>query len=308
MSRKALPPVSLTCRANAKINLTLEVLGRRPDGYHEIRSVMQALDLHDVLTFSPAEDLVLTCSQPELDGPDNLALVAAGLLRKETGAGLGAAIALLKRVPVAGGLGGGSSDAACALRCLSRLWRLRVPAKRLVELAASLGSDVPFFFYDGTALAEGRGEVITPLPPLQPHGVVLVCPSVVIANKTRELYSRISTRHFSRGVVTQDLAAELQRGGEIDPSRFVNVFLPILIELSPTVRLCWEVLREVSAAPVHLSGAGPTLYVLLRDESRAQELHRSLSSLREQQRLPAQVYLTRTARSSSRISNPRRFI
>src|SRR5687768_1385067 len=147
----------LVLTAHAKINLTLEVLGKRADGFHEIRSVMQRITLADTLTIRRAEELILACSDPELEGPENLVWRAAELLRGEYGVSAGASLALEKRIPVAAGLGGGSSDAAAALRGLNELWKLGLNGERLRDLGARLGSDVPFFLLEsGSALAEGR--------------------------------------------------------------------------------------------------------------------------------------------------------
>lgn len=172
--------------APAKVNLTFEALGRRADGYHEVRTVLHAISLADEIAFAPADDLSLAVEPPEKGafssaasapaGDDNLVLRAARLLRREAGVKTGAAIRLRKRIPVAAGLGGGSSDAAAALRGLRRLWGLDLDADALRELAAQLGSDVPFFVTGGAALAEGRGERIMPLPPAQGNVVVMSPP------------------------------------------------------------------------------------------------------------------------------------
>ena len=154
----------VTIETPAKVNLTLEVLGKRNDGYHEIASVMQAINLCDRLTFSIADDLSLITDTPGLDTKDNLVYRAASLLNDKTGVSAGAEIHLCKGIPVAAGLGGGSSDAAATLLGLNRLWGLHLARDELEELAAQLGSDVPFFLAGGAALAEGRGERITPLP------------------------------------------------------------------------------------------------------------------------------------------------
>jgi 4-diphosphocytidyl-2-C-methyl-D-erythritol kinase len=156
----------LKVRAPAKLNLFLRIVGRRPDGYHELETVFQAIDLCDELTFTPADGLHLSGGCMEAPPtPENLVLRAAHLLRTATGSASGAAIHLEKRIPVGAGLGGGSSDAAATLVALNRLWSLDLPDGRLAELAAELGSDVPFALLGGTALGRGRGEVLEPLAP-----------------------------------------------------------------------------------------------------------------------------------------------
>jgi len=156
--------------AYAKINLTLEVTGKRPDGYHELVSIMQTISVADELSLSRASDLTLDCDQPELAGEDNLVLRAARLL------GAGGHFELRKRIPVAAGLGGGSSDAALALRLLDTVHHLHLTPEQLLDAAAKLGSDVPFFLHGGTALIEGRGERVRPLADLPQHWLVLVNP------------------------------------------------------------------------------------------------------------------------------------
>jgi 4-diphosphocytidyl-2-C-methyl-D-erythritol kinase len=157
----------LRLKAYAKVNLVLEVLGRRADGYHEIASVMQTIGLYDVLTFEAAGEIEFSCSTPGLQEDNNLVGSAARALRQATGKKAGARIVLEKKIPRTAGLGGGSSDAAAALKGLNRLWGLGLTPEKLAEIAAGIGSDVPFFIYGGTCLVEGRGESITPLPDIK---------------------------------------------------------------------------------------------------------------------------------------------
>ena len=148
----------VTIEASAKVNLTLEVLGKREDGYHEIASVMQAISLFDTLTFSPYDEVKVTTDVPELEGEDNLVYIAAMLLRETSGVSAGAEIHLEKQVPLAAGLGGGSSDAAATVLGLDRLWGLELGEGELKELAAQLGSDVPFFVTGGPPWWRGGGN------------------------------------------------------------------------------------------------------------------------------------------------------
>jgi 4-diphosphocytidyl-2-C-methyl-D-erythritol kinase len=155
----------LTLKAPAKINLLLHVLGRRPDGYHQILSLAQQVDLADTLRFSPLEEDRLVLEAPGCPVPpeQNLALQAARLLKEHTGCPFGARIELRKEIPLQAGLGGGSSDAAAVLRGLNRLWGLGLPTEELQGLALRLGSDVPFFLNGPLALLAGRGEELRPL-------------------------------------------------------------------------------------------------------------------------------------------------
>src|SRR3989441_4781859 len=166
LSKRSGKPRRLVLRAAAKVNLALEVLGRRDDGYHEITTVMQAVDLSDRLVLEDADVLELRTTAPDVptDGT-NLALRAALALREMAGSSRGVRITLEKRIPVAAGLGGGSTDAAAVLVGLSRLWGLRWPRDRLAEVGVTLGMDVPFFLHGGAAVGAGSGGRAGALPP-----------------------------------------------------------------------------------------------------------------------------------------------
>ena len=178
-------------KAYAKVNLTLAVGEKRPDGYHEVVSVMQRVSLHDTLTAEQTrEGITLTCSDPALpSGEENLAHRAASLFFRETGIAGGAALTLEKRIPPQAGLGGGSSDAASALLALRKLYAPALPDTELETMAAALGSDVPFFIRGGTQLATGRGEVLSPLPPLTDGWFVIVKPTESFS--TPAMYRRL---------------------------------------------------------------------------------------------------------------------
>lgn len=182
--------MTLRAEALAKTNFRLEVLGKRPDGFHEIDTILQTIDLADVLEVAPASrGITLECSDPSIpsDGR-NLVVRAAELLRRELGVSSGAAIRLEKRIPAGGGLGGGSADAAIALLLLARLWEIDADVPALAAMGAALGSDVPFFFTGGTARGRGRGERIDPLPDAPSRALILVVPPFSIS--TAEVYSR----------------------------------------------------------------------------------------------------------------------
>jgi 4-diphosphocytidyl-2-C-methyl-D-erythritol kinase len=262
----------LTVLAPAKLNLTLEVLAKRPDGYHEIRSVLQAISLCDLLRFQPGPKLSFKSDAPEWAPEKSLVSRAASLLQEATGTSQGAAIEISKRIPLASGLGGDSSDGAAVLRGLNELWGLKLPQSSLLELAAELGSDVPFFLHGGTALVEGRGEVVTALPPLPRRWVVLVVPKVPqIPEKTRQLYASLKTSHYTDGEITQRLVAELREGR--GPSTLFNTFENVAQALFPGLKTYWEHLRKLGAPEVHLAGAGPTLFSLLESKSQAEDLY-----------------------------------
>ena len=255
----------LTVETPAKVNLTLEVLGKRPDDYHEISSVMQAVSIFDSLTFSAAEELRLETDASGLDTRDNLVYRAADLLKEKTGVIKGALIRLCKGIPVAAGLGGGSSDAAATLLGLNRLWGLQLAEEDLGKLAAQLGSDVPFFLSGGTALTEGRGEQITTLPALPTSWLVLSFRSHGHDNKTAAAYQALSSGDYSYRGHTTRLVSHIRNGLQLNDISLFNSFDGVATSLFPGIEKDWKALRESSGGPVHLSGAGPTLLCLVDD-------------------------------------------
>ncbi|WP_189361590.1 4-(cytidine 5'-diphospho)-2-C-methyl-D-erythritol kinase [Thermogemmatispora tikiterensis] len=290
------PGSSCTVRAYAKINLTLDVLGRRGDGYHALATVMQTIDLYDTLSLTLREDglMHLVCTQPELSTETNLALRAATLLREHTGERRGVLIELQKRIPSAAGLGGGSSDAAAVLLALTRLWQLRLTATELVELAASLGSDVPFFLYGGLALCEGRGELVTPLPPRWPaelRWLVLLKPAISVA--TAGVFRALTARDYSDGSHTQAVCTALHAQRMPELVHLHNGLERGVMERYAEVAAGRAALLEAGAPFVRLSGSGPTLFTALAD---LEEAHRLWLLLQEQ---GYEVYLTQVVYPSA---------
>ena len=267
----------ITVAAYAKINLTLEVLRKRADDYHEIVTVFQEIDLEDTLTFEEHPELVLECDHHELQSDENLAFKAARLLQEENDCRKGAFISIEKGIPLSSGLGGGASDAAATLRALNELWKLGLSTERLVRLASRLGSDVAFFLYGGTALGEGRGERVTPLPPFPTSWIVLFCPPVNIpSGKTKRLYDSLDASHFGEGRSTEEIVEALDRGGEISSSSLVNTFEKVAFTAYEGLEGHWQRFRELGADSVHLAGSGPTMFTLAQDKSHGEAFHRNL--------------------------------
>jgi len=280
----------LTVLALAKLNLTLEVLGKRPDGFHEIRSVIQAIKLCDTLHFQLSQNIEFRSGMPEWLAEESLVSKAASLLQETTGCTKGAAIEIEKRIPLMSGLGGDSSDAAAVLRGLDQLWELGLSREELLELAPQLGSDVSFFLYGGTVLAEGRGERVTPLPSLSHMWVVLVMPAVSGSpGKTQRLYARLETSHYTDGQITERLVEELGAGGELTPLLLFNAFESVTFTRSSELSVYREHILKIGATNVHLAGSGPTLFTLVKDRVEAEDLH-----LRFQQQ-GMESYLTDTS-------------
>lgn len=264
----------LEINAPAKLNLTLEVLGKRPDGWHEIRSVMQTISLRDTLRFKASDDTVITSDMPGWNAAASLVSRAVNLVREITGVSRGVSIEIEKRIPLLAGLGGDASDGAAALRGLNELWGLSLPPDKLAELAAQLGSDVSFFLRGGTALAEGRGELITPLPPLGNIWVALVVPDTPAApGKTARMYAALKPAHFTDGAVTERLVKALREGGEFRPAMLFNTFENIAFE-DNILRMYRAHLLKLGAPHVHLAGSGPAIFTMFKDKVKAEELFR----------------------------------
>jgi len=262
----------LTVLAPAKLNLTLEVLAKRPDGYHEIRSVFQTINLCDRLRFQLSQKVTFTSDMPEWTPGKSLVSKAISLLQKTTGCAKGATIEVSKGIPLVSGLGGDSSDAAATLHGLNKLWKLELSVENLLELATRLGSDVAFFLYGGTALVKSRGELVAPLPPLLHWWVILVMPDVPrLPEKTRQLYASLKASHYTDGQITQRLVAELREGKE--PSALFNTFENVAFTRFSKLKVYRDHMVKMGASNVHLAGSGPTLFTLLKDKAQAVDLY-----------------------------------
>ena len=250
-------------RPHAKINLGLRVLGIRSDGYHEIRTRFQTVDLRDEMeiSLSPRE-LQLQVEGARLAGDrSNLVMKAAEALREARGGLPGARIRLVKAIPLAAGLGGGSSDAAAALLGLERLWGLDLVPGELGRIAARLGADVPFFLQGGTALGKGRGDEIRPLPDLAPYGICLIL--APFESSTADVYSRWDLLPpLSRPwVEAEDPALPDPPGGE-SRQTVRNDLQDVVFASHPELRHYWKLLYDAGAAAASVSGSGPSLFGL----------------------------------------------
>jgi 4-diphosphocytidyl-2-C-methyl-D-erythritol kinase len=262
--------------APAKVNLYLEVLAKRPDGYHEIETLMVAVNLYDTLVFTEESTgtTQLHCNRPNLStGPDNLIVRAAQLLREHTGRTKGARIRLVKRIPLAAGLAGGSTDAAATLAGLNQLWGLRVPDVELIELGGKLGSDVAFFFATPAAWCTGRGEIVTPVPLTKRLWLVLVCPPIGLA--TADVYRGLQVPDTPR--TGQEIRAALARGDveELGPCLH-NRLQPVAERLCPEVAQLAARLAQLGPAGQLMSGSGSSLFALCRERGEALRLAKEL--------------------------------
>jgi 4-diphosphocytidyl-2-C-methyl-D-erythritol kinase len=268
-------PARLTIEARAKINLGLEVIRRRPDGYHDIRSLMQSVALSDRLDFTldPGGDLLLR--SPDIDlpaGEENLVLQAARRLRERTGCSQGTRITLRKSIPVGAGLGGGSSDAAATLVALNRLWRLRLRRSDLEAIGAEIGSDVPFFIRGGTQLAGGRGERLRPIPALPSMPVLVIYPDEAIP--TGSVYDHPSLGLTPRGPLANVRACNLTtRSGVMSCLvRLRNDLEPVVVRSHPRVAEALRCVLAYGPLVARVSGSGSSIFVLGEDRTKLREI------------------------------------
>lgn len=285
----------LSLEAFAKVNRSLVVRGRRPDGYHEIDTLFETVDLSDRLSFSEAETLGLRCDDPSIpSGESNLVLKAARRLAAEAGVPARGQVGLTKRIPPGGGLGGGSSDAAAALRGFSALWSVSPGADELWRIAAGLGSDVAFFLHGGRARGTGRGEVVTPLPDAgRAEWLVLVFPPFPMP--TPDVYRALGAPELTAGGTPPNLSASVP--GEF-PDR--NDLEAAAERLRPELAEIRRRLADLGARSARLSGSGSTVFGVYAGPDEAERARRSLvGGLPEGTR-------TRTARTLSRAEFERR--
>ena len=268
-------------KAYAKLNLTLDILRKREDGYHDLQMVMQSIDLADTLTVTPTVGpgtMQTNLAYLPADGR-NLAQLAAAGFREATGRGGEVDIAIEKRIPVCAGLAGGSSDAAAVLRAMNELTGAGLEPMELARIGERVGSDVPYCVVGGTALAEGRGERLTPLPPL-PHCYVAVCkPSFPIS--TPQLFSRVDVRKIVRRPDTAGLLAALEAGDLTGVARrMYNVFEDVLeSRRRAEIDSIKATLIDCGALGASMSGSGPTVFGLFAGREEAGEACRRLEEL-----------------------------
>lgn len=264
--------------AYAKINLGLDILGKRSDGYHEVSMVMQSVGLCDTVTAEEAAGgiKVVTNISGLSCGADNLAYKATAILADKFHITPNVRVTLEKKIFMAAGLAGGSSDGAATLRALNRLWQLHLTAAQLEEIAAELGSDVPFCICGGTALAKGRGELIEPLPDMPPAHVVLAKP------RNMEVSTAWVYKNYNKGRVVaapciRNIIARLPSGGQAITPYMGNVLEMVTIPAHPVIAAMKAAALGAGAYYAMMSGSGPTVFALCADEAAAKSTAAALA-------------------------------
>ncbi len=270
-------------KAPAKINLSLDVHGKRPDGYHEVEMVMTTIDLADRLELTELYKDEIRVSSHNRFVPDdqrNLAYQAAKLLKTRFGIQKGVSIVITKAIPVAAGLAGGSSDAAAALRGLNRLWKLNLTLDELAELGAEIGSDVSFCVHGGTALATGRGEKLKHIA-TPPHcWVILAKP--VIGVSTAEVYRQYDASKVEHPNVQRMIEAIEAKDYKEMCGSLGNVLESVTLKMYPEVDMIKRQMKRFGADAVLMSGSGPTVFGLIQYESKVQRIYNGLRGFCDQ--------------------------
>ena len=265
-------------KAPAKINLMLDVLSKREDGFHEVEMIMTMVDLADRLEMEElSRNTIVISSQAGYIPLDekNLAFQAARLIKERYKVDKGVYIHLDKKIPVAAGLAGGSSDAAAALRGLNRLWGLGIPLDKLSRLGAELGSDVPFCVTGGTAIARGRGEQLEQIAGPPQCWVILAKPPINVS--TADVYGRFRLSQVEQHPSTEGMAAELAAGSFTGMCQQLgNVLESVTLKLHPEVEQLKESMRKLGADGVLMSGSGPTVFGLVSRESKVARIYNGL--------------------------------
>lgn len=276
-------------KAPAKINLGLDVLFKRPDGYHELAMVMSSVDLADRLTMEEiAEDRIIVETNKAFLPVDqrNNVYQAAALVKKRYKIKNGIKINITKQIPVAAGLGGGSSDTAAVLRGMNRLWNLNLTDEELIELGMEVGTDVPYCLYGKTSLVAGKGEIVTGIEPMPQCWVILVKPRISVS--TRTVFPEVDVDKIHHPDIAKLTEAVRANDYEQMICYMGNALEDITIQRHPIIQQIKDRMMKYGADVALMSGSGPTVFALCRQHSRAQRVYNALKGFCDE------VYLVRT--------------
>lgn len=272
-------PSPIHIRSYAKINWTLEVLSRRDDGYHELRTIYQTVSLYDELRITATDGPIeIVCNDPRVPCDEtNLAFKAAQQLLQAAGISKGARIETEKRIPVAAGLGGGSSNAAAALLALVKLWEIEIDERELTDIAAALGSDVPFFLIGGTALGVGRGEEVSSIEQLHCEQLLLVNPGFAVS--TRDAYEKLSRLTRSEAAFNIPLALLAAKGISGLPLVARNDLEDAVLAAHPEIAEVKRRLSSLGAIHAQMSGSGATVFGIFDNTQMTEQAEAEMRSL-----------------------------
>ena len=265
--------MEITKKAYAKINLGLDVLGKRDDGYHLVKMIMQSVDIYDTLTFKLTSDGKVTLKTDDDSIPaddSNLICKVAGQLQEKYGVTKGAEIELIKRIPVAAGMAGGSTDGAAAYRALNELWNLGLSDKELCELAVKLGADIPYCIMGGTALSEGIGEVLTPIEGKAKYHLVVAKPDIMVS--TGWVYKELDNAEITEHPDIDGIRNAIETGDVKRMCNLIdNVLEPVTTSRYGIIKEIEKLLEDNGALKAFMTGSGPTVFAVYDDEKKAGE-------------------------------------
>ena len=272
---------SLSLPSFAKINWSLRILGKRPDNFHEVRTTLQTISLHDQLNFELSEDrkVALSCNDPEIPtNEQNLIVRAAHALQDRYAISKGARVQLEKNIPTQAGLGGGSSNAAVALLAFARLWRIKAGASELIEIAAGLGADVPFFLLGGCVLASGTGTTLSALPDDGALKLIIIAPNANVS--TSNAYASLKAAALTSDTPEFILSSSQMAADSGDSLPWLhgdlkNDFEPVIFDIYPEIRRAKEMLIAAGATAALLTGSGSSVFgVFVDHETQLQALEK----------------------------------
>ena len=269
----------LTSKSYAKINLSLELLNKRDDGFHNISSIMQTISLNDIISVSLSDQMLIDSNTDSIPLETNLVYVAAQKMKEKFNINENVHIKLTKNIPMSSGLGGGSSNAATVINLLKELWDIKCSDQDLLDLASSIGSDVPFFLSGGTAFVSGRGEIINQLPDVQKFNLILITFKDLIKDKTATMYSNIQFEHFTSGAITSNLKDKIVTGKTLNNEDLFNVFDLIVPNYIPNLKNIIKILKNINFEEFHLAGSGPSLFFIIHDLKKAAYLQKELINI-----------------------------
>ncbi|MBE0558825.1 MAG: 4-(cytidine 5'-diphospho)-2-C-methyl-D-erythritol kinase, partial [Proteobacteria bacterium] len=256
----------MTVRSYAKINLGLLLLRKRPDGFHDLETVFHRIDFFDEIDFVTTEGhLRLVTDHDDLPPTsDNLCIKAAELMRRRASAGSGVTMTLRKRIPIGAGLGGGSSNAAAVLLALKDLWSVSISEGEMVELALSLGSDVPYFLREGSAIATGRGDCLEVIPLTLPYWIVVIVPPFSVS--TTWAYQNVRLRKHGYGLSLKDLFTKSPGDYRRLLGQLTNDFEPLVLGSHPAIQEAKQRLMELGGTSAIMSGSGSAVFAFFDNE------------------------------------------
>ena len=283
--------MKITRKAYAKINLGLDVTGRRADGYHMVRMIMQNVDLYDTLTFeeSAEKGIRLYTSSPSIPADEhNLIWKVCALLMDKYHIESGVTVTLEKRIPVAAGMAGGSTDGAAAFMGMNELFALGLSGQEMCEMAVRLGADIPYCILGGTALAEGIGEILTPLPDMPECAIIIAKPAIGVS--TKWVYTELDSREIASHPDIDGIRDAIARGDLQSVQKLLgNVLEPVTTARYTVITEIEQIMKTHGALNAMMSGSGPTVFGIYTDQAAAQESYQAL----EKSGLCPELYLSR---------------